>query len=263
MCIAIVKPRGVSLAEDRLRLCFENNPDGAGFAIAKGGQVEIHKGFTTFEAFWRAYRKHCVDAHPALVHFRITTRGSSDPGNHHPFQLDAGALVHNGTINWLGKAGTGKSDTRLFAELLKDLTLDQLTRLRPLVEHGTGWSRFAVLGHGGQFLVFNPEEWEQADGALYSNDSYLPEPIGAFASSFQGRDRYTAPFWWDSDLTLYREAPDGTVYRDEALERDILQEWVACYGAPPTADWAWEVLDELTYDYLEDESHELEHLHAA
>ena len=34
MCIAIVKPRGVSLAEDRLRLCFENNPDGAGFAIA-------------------------------------------------------------------------------------------------------------------------------------------------------------------------------------------------------------------------------------
>ena len=62
---------------------------------------------------------------------------------------------------------------------------------------------------------------------------------------------------------IRREAPDGTVYRDEALERDILQEWVACYGAPPTADWAWEVLDELTYDYLEDESHELEHLHAA
>jgi hypothetical protein len=41
MCIAIVKPRGVSLAEDRLRVCFENNPDGAGFAIATdagGGQ---------------------------------------------------------------------------------------------------------------------------------------------------------------------------------------------------------------------------------
>ena len=37
MCIAIVKPRGVSLAEDRLRLCFSNNPDGAGFAIAKNG----------------------------------------------------------------------------------------------------------------------------------------------------------------------------------------------------------------------------------
>ena len=263
MCIAIVKPRGVSLAEDRLRLCFANNPDGAGFAIAKGGRVEIHKGFATVEAFLVAYRHHRVDEHAALVHFRITTRGSSDPGNHHPFALDAGALVHNGTIGWLGKAGKGKSDTRLFAELLNDLTLDQLTRLRPLVEHGTGWSRFAVLGHGGQFLVFNRAEWEQADGALYSNDSYLPEPISAFGSSFHGRDRYPAPFWWDSDLTLYREAPDGTVYRDEALERDIQQEWVACYGAPPTADWAWEVLDELTYDYLEDETHALEHLRAA
>ena len=263
MCIAIVKPRGVSLAEDRLRLCFSNNSDGAGFAIAKGGRVEIHKGYKTVEAFLVAYCHHRVDEHPALVHFRITTRGSSDPGNHHPFPLDAGALVHNGTINWLGKAGTGKSDTRLFAELLKDLTLDQLTRLRPLVEHGTGWSRFAVLGHDGQFLVFNRQGWEQADGALYSNDSYLPEPISAFGLGLSGRDRLMAQFWWDSDLTLYREAPDGTVYRDEALERDILQEWVACYGAPPTADWAWEVLDELTYDYLEDESHELEHLHAA
>ena len=84
MCIAIVKPRGVSLAEDRLRLCFSNNPDGAGFAIAKNGLVAIHKGYTTFEAFWLAYRQHRVDDHSALVHFRITTRGSSDPGNHHP-----------------------------------------------------------------------------------------------------------------------------------------------------------------------------------
>ena len=47
MCIAIVKPRGVSLAEARLRLCFENNPDGAGFAIATDQGVTIHKGYTT------------------------------------------------------------------------------------------------------------------------------------------------------------------------------------------------------------------------
>ena len=67
MCIAIVKPRGVSLAEDRLRLCFENNPDGAGFAIATDQGVAIHKGYTTFSAFWTAYCAFRVDDHPALV----------------------------------------------------------------------------------------------------------------------------------------------------------------------------------------------------
>lgn len=75
MCIAIVKPRGVSLAEDRLRVCFENNPDGAGFAIATDKGVVIQKGYTTFQGFLTAYREHQVDKHLALVHFRITTRG--------------------------------------------------------------------------------------------------------------------------------------------------------------------------------------------
>ena len=117
MCIAIVKPRGVSLAEDRLRLCFENNPDGAGFAIATPQGVAIHKGYTAFKTFMTAYREYEVDAHVALVHFRITTRGENSARNHHPFPVAAGALVHNGTIGWLGKAGKGPSDTALFGDL--------------------------------------------------------------------------------------------------------------------------------------------------
>ena len=55
MCIAIVKPRGVSLAEDRLRLCFSNNPDGAGFAIAvnKGNKAlldSLNQGLAAIKA---------------------------------------------------------------------------------------------------------------------------------------------------------------------------------------------------------------------
>ena len=259
MCIAIVKPRGVSLAEDRLRLCFENNPDGAGFAIATDQGVVIHKGYTTFKAFLTAYREYRVDEHAALVHFRITTRGENSARNHHPFPVAAGGLVHNGTIGWLGTAGKGPSDTALFADLLQDMTVDQWRRLRPLIEHSTGWSRFALLTHEGEAVLFNAAEWEEADGALYSNDSYLPEPGVAAGASLYGQD----PFRWESDLTLTRLMADGTVYRDEDLERDVLQEWMACYGAPPMDAWAWAVLDEITHDYIEEESHELEHLHAA
>ena len=259
MCIAIVKPRGVSLAEDRLRICFENNPDGAGFAIATDQGVAIYKGYTTFKAFWTAYREYQVDTYPALVHFRITTRGENSACNHHPFPVVAGALVHNGTIAWLGKPGKGPSDTALFADLLQDMTVAQWHRLRPLIEHSTGWSRFALLTHEGEALLFNTEEWEEADGALYSNNTYLPEPGVAGGASLYGQD----PFRWESDLTLTRLHADGTVYRDEELERDVLQEWMACYGEPPMEAWAWAVLDDITHDYIEEERYELEHLHAA
>jgi hypothetical protein len=259
MCIAIVKPRGVSLAEDRLRICFENNPDGAGFAIATDQGVAIHKGYTTFKAFWTAYREYQVDEHTALVHFRITTRGENSACNHHPFPVVAGALVHNGTIGWLGKPGQGPSDTALFADLLQDMTVVQWRRLRPLIEHSTGWSRFALLTHEGEVLLFNTAEWEEADGALYSNDTYLPEPGITAGASLYGQD----PFRWESDLTLTRLRADGTVYRDEDLERDVLQEWMACYGEPPMEAWAWAVLDDITHDYIEEERYELEQLHAA
>ena len=190
---------------------------------------------------------------------RITTRGENSARNHHPFPVVAGALVHNGTIGWLGKAGKGPSDTALFADLLQDMTVDQWRRLRPLIEHSTGWSRFALLTHEGDVVLFNSQDWEEADGALYSNDTYLPEPGVAAGASLYGQD----PVRWESDLTLTRLMADGTVYRDEDLERDVLQEWMACYGEPPTDAWAWAVLDELTNDYIEEESHELEHLHAA
>ena len=259
MCIAIVKPRGVSLAEDRLRICFENNPDGAGFAIATDQGVAIQKGFTTINAFLTAYREHRVDEHVAVVHFRITTRGENSACNHHPFPVAAGALIHNGTIGWLGKPGRGPSDTALFADLLQDMTAAQWHRLRPLIEHSTGWSRFALLTHEGETLLFNTPEWEEADGALYSNNTYLPEPGIAAGASLYGQD----PFRWESDLTLIRLRADGTVYRDEDLERDVLQEWMACYGEPPRDAWAWAVLDDITHDYIEEERYELEHLHAA
>ena len=259
MCIAIVKPRGVSLAEDRLRTCFENNPDGAGFAIAAEQAVQIHKGYVSFREFWAAYQEHDVDKYPAVIHFRITTRGESSARNHHPFAVGAGALVHSGTISWLRKAGSGPSDTSLFAELLLDTTVSQWYRLRPLIEHGTGWSRFALLTPEGEVLLFNADEWIEDGGALYSNDSYQPEPEIGRGAWLYGRD----PFRWESDLTLTRLRADGTVYRDEALERDVLHEWMACYGEPPLEGWAWATLDEMTHDYIEEEHHELDRLHAA
>ena len=121
--------------------------------------------------------------------------------------------------------------------------------------------RLTDIEGGGNLslLLFNAADWVEVDGALYSNDSYLPDPGVAAGTGLYGQD----PFRWESDLTLTRLKPDGTVYRDEDLERDVLQEWMACYGEPPRDAWAWAVLDDITHDYLEEEAHELERLHAA
>ena len=270
MCIAIVKPGGVSLPRARLQTCFKNNPDGAGFAVAEEGRVRIHKGYTSFDQFHAAYLEHDVDAHPALVHFRITTRGSDGPGNHHPFALLAGALVHNGTIPWLGKVGQGHSDTYLFAELLHEFSIEQLERLRPMVENSTGWSRFAVLTHAGDFLLFNPTAWEEVDGALYSNDSYLPdEPL---KSPRARRSLETTPttwdlygFHWNTDLTLYRRSEgNGLLYRDEAAESEVLEAWLAQSRFDPVSASDWEELDEMTITILEErQDHGFEQASAA
>jgi hypothetical protein len=269
MCIAIVKPCGVAIPRDRLKTCFINNPDGAGFAIARDGKVTIHKGYTTFEAFHAAYLEHGVDAHAALVHFRITTRGADGPENHHPFPLAIGALIHNGTIDWLGRRGEGPSDTQLFARMLHDQSAEQLARLRPMIEASTGWSRFAVLIHDGEVLLFNTPEWEEADGVLYSNNGYLPdlsfnEDSVHPASSTDPTTWILYGFQWNSNLTLFRKAPDGVIYRDIDLEDEVLDAWMAYGGHMPESGWDWSNLDELTIDIIEEEhTHGTEELFAA
>ena len=85
MCIAIVKPAGKAISKDTFKECFVSNPDGAGFAYSDNGGIKLVKGLMTLEAFNAAYDAHNVEARSALIHFRITTRGTNGPDNTHPF----------------------------------------------------------------------------------------------------------------------------------------------------------------------------------
>lgn len=188
MCIAIVKPAASKLSEELLRTCFTNNPDGAGFAIRAEGGMQVHKGFFKIEDFLAAYAAHNVNDLDALVHFRITTRGSEDAENCHPFAIGNGALVHNGTINGLGKVGEGKSDTQIFAEMIYREDIATLTRLKPIIEDYLTYNRVAVMDNDGNTIVFNEKDWITVDGVMYSNDGYLAD------SSYLGlRKTWTTP----------------------------------------------------------------------
>ena len=94
MCIIACKSFGVSTMENaRLKNMFENNPDGAGFAIARKGQnkVDFQKGLMKFDQFETALKnaigKGNLEDMAILLHFRITTHGGTSQENTHPFMI--------------------------------------------------------------------------------------------------------------------------------------------------------------------------------
>ena len=101
MCIAIYKPKDVTISKAALQRCFVANPDGAGFMFAEDNQLHTYKGYFSFKNFYKAYQKH--ETKQALVHFRIKTHGKTNKQNCHPFLVnDRLGFIHNGIINGYG-----------------------------------------------------------------------------------------------------------------------------------------------------------------
>lgn len=194
MCIAIAKLEGQKFPSDAiLRNCFDNNPDGAGFAYPVRNGVRIQKGYMTWDAFKAALdrlKQHVdVDNIPMLLHFRIATHGTVDGAMTHPFPInyDEGALkktdyvsdyavIHNGIISMCstGYKSVGLSDTAIF---IKDyLTLiatnpkwnysaDNMNLIEKLIG-----SKMAVLDKCGH--ISHTEGFEVFEGNMYSNTTY-------------------------------------------------------------------------------------------
>ena len=137
MCIAIAKPIGVEIPnDDILTNCFNNNPDGAGFAFNHNNEVVIRKGYMKLKDFLDAFHKYDEKFNfknrGVLIHTRITTHGGTNPQMCHPFPInsDEGALkkieycspfavVHNGIISLTSSEATKKqdmSDTAIFVQ---------------------------------------------------------------------------------------------------------------------------------------------------
>lgn len=117
--------------------CWDRNPDGAGFAYAAAGKLQVRKGFMSpealHEALTRAFPSGTYDA-PVAIHWRIGTHGAKSPENTHPWWVveNKVALLHNGIIRNLDPARvTGAiptaSDSQWFAALLQPFILGALS----------------------------------------------------------------------------------------------------------------------------------------
>lgn len=195
MCLAIVKPASVMVPEAHLREGWRRNPDGAGYAFVHDGELQSRKGFMKLKEFLESYNKDVV-AHadsPFLIHFRITSMGSTTEENTHPFKIDDGLLIHNGTLTGTGAVyGNGPSDTARFAEMFKsDLSFDFIAKHKAAWDAAVTGSKLCILYKDARYQIINEKDGRWEDGVWYSNTSYK-----AWASS---PPLCAVPLEWEGD----------------------------------------------------------------
>lgn len=180
MCLAILKPAAGVVPLDRLRNGWISNPDGGGYGYVHNGKSVIRKGFDKLKEFTDAYAADAAQfsTSPFLIHFRIRTMGAKDADNTHPFQIENGILIHNGSLNGTGATyGTGKSDTALFAERFsKDLTYDFVHNNRTELSTALGYNKVAILYDDGRYTIINEKDGYWDNDVWYSNKTYTPRP---------------------------------------------------------------------------------------
>jgi len=179
MCIAIYKPEEKIISKATLQECYSSNPDGAGFMFADDKQLNIEKGFFSFDSFYNAYKKH--QNKKVVIHFRIKTHGEINKTNCHPFAVNNSlAFVHNGIISGLDGDKT-LSDTIHFNEQILQPLVNKWGNLAlfqdpmiNLLETRIGYSKLIFLDRHGNHKIMNEHKGEWDDGIWYSNNSYKP-----------------------------------------------------------------------------------------
>lgn len=218
MCIIVVKPRESPLPpKETLKICFENNPDGAGYMYSDGNKVHIIKGFFEFEALWKSIQS--VKDVELCIHFRWATHGEVARGNCHPFPLTKCAhemkntrahctmgIAHNGIIRGLVDSKT-LSDTMIFIKQL-DTTKKITSQLS--VEVG---NKFCVITHSRTLLI-GDFIYDNDTGCYFSNDGYKEM----------------------SPIVYYKNSDVDTLYRE-------------CYSCTRSSCVGCSTYEEVEYDY--------------
>lgn len=188
MCIAIVVPKnldvlGVVELEESIENAWPDNSDGAGYAFAHMGKVEIKKGFFTADSLIESL-EHDLEAYKNtdfLVHLRWASVGEVNEENCHPFTTHDGkyAFIHNGTIYDMSYGIKGESDTLLFGDFISELPVNFIDNegYTTLIEDYLGKNKVAFIKADGTTKVYCRKNWilNKESNILYSNDYFKKE----------------------------------------------------------------------------------------
>lgn len=200
MCVIILKPYGAAIPDETtIADCWESNPDGAGLAISRPGdlQVFVSKGYMSLADFRRALDSIKDAASAAIMyHFRVATHGGICQHNCHPFpygpigpmrklQTVCGqAIAHNGIFNIpLPKGATHSDSMAVIAEMASlGMSPVEYAGAFPGVV-GTG--KIASLLPGARYSTVG--DWKTSDGLLFSNLNHAAAPWPAWKGWTPGK----------------------------------------------------------------------------
>ncbi len=164
---------------------WNTNSHGAGYMVARGDKVELHKGFMCFDDFVRDIESQKFTNDDVVVyHFRISTQAGVNPEMTQPFPYSNNAndmkvldcmcslgIAHNGIIPITSTKNAHYSDTALFilnymptfirddSDLENEYTMAALQELIG--------SKMCFLTPSGNFYTVG--NFIEKDGLLFSN----------------------------------------------------------------------------------------------
>ena len=190
MCIICVSPKRVRQPNvTTIRRMFRNNPDGAGYMVARDGKVIISKGFMNVDEYIEAIRaEHFTAKDPVVYHFRISTQAGVNPEMTHPFPLSnriehmkvldvecSCGVAHNGIIRLTTDRNNREySDTALFIANYLSLIIREPGDLKDervlTLIHRLAGSKLAIMDGDGYIATVG--EYINQKGLLFSNTSF-------------------------------------------------------------------------------------------
>ena len=190
MCIICVSPKRVRQPNvTTIRRMFQNNPDGAGYMVARDGKVTISKGFMDVDEYIEAIRaEHFTAKDPVVYHFRISTQAGVNPQMTHPFPLSnriehmkvldvecSCGVAHNGIIRLTTDRNNREySDTALFIANYLSLIIREPGDLKDervlKLIHRLAGSKLAIMDGDGYIATVG--EYINQKGLLFSNASF-------------------------------------------------------------------------------------------
>lgn len=204
MCIIAYKPIGVEMPDKKtVNAMFDNNPDGAGLMFPYKGRVAIIKGLMKLEDVYDAIKE--IDCKidlkntPVVMHFRIGTHGGLSKANTHPFPVTAHvpllqklrlktdvAIVHNGIIHGT-QYSKDLSDTMEYVkgQLALFQKIDSKFYLDDNFVKAIGYAIDSkmIIMDGQQNVVLIGEFYEETNGMIYSNYTYIARTARSYRSS--------------------------------------------------------------------------------
>lgn len=228
MCVIIYLPINTKINKQDLKDAFNYNDDGAGIAWIKDGKVHYTKGYTKFDDFCKANMDIINDdSIERVIHFRITSRGTTNPFQTHPFMLsdntdDMKKLDYTGTNPVLFMNGTilqqklieGLNDTASFiVDTLynSSLRFDNKNDLK-FIDNYTG-AKWAIVETTGVTLI---GDFDVVDGVYYSNLYHTIYSRGY--STYEALIEEWSDDGIDDAIDEYELFDDDCFYTDYSLE---------------------------------------------